>query len=174
MPFNINDSIKKASEEFGLGGDYFKVKEGDNRIRILSHFVPNSSEFTDKKTGEKKQSFKFVAWIIDRNDGQVKPYFMPMRIAKEVGKLQSNPEYAFEDMPMPYDITINVTGAGQLNVDYKVIPARANTPLTAEEEKALKDKMPIAEFVAKLSGDQSVEETFPGAEEVKREATPFE
>jgi hypothetical protein len=36
-PFNVNDTIKKAEAEYGLGkGEYFKVAEGANKIRLLS------------------------------------------------------------------------------------------------------------------------------------------
>lgn len=145
MSFNVNDAIKKAQEEYGLGkGEYFKPKEGDNRIRVLSGMEPHQSEYKGTK------SFKFVAWVIDRKDGVIKPYFMPMTIANAIGGFQADPEYAFEDMPMPYDLNIQAVNAGTKEVEYTVIPARNNTPLTTAEQIALNEKMPIQEFVAKL------------------------
>jgi hypothetical protein len=63
MSYNVNDTIKKAQEEYGLGkGEHFKAKDGDNKIRILSPLIPHQSEYKGQK------SFKFVAWIIDRRD----------------------------------------------------------------------------------------------------------
>ena len=156
MKFDANATIKKAEEDYGLGkGDYFKVKDGDNKIRLLSPFLPHQSEYNGKTT------FKFVAWILDRKDGKVKLYFMPKTIVDEIGVLQANPEYAFEEVPMPYDLTINAENAGTIDVEYKVVAARANTELTPEELKAFEEKPPIAEVVEKLAENQK---SSPGAE----------
>src|SRR6185369_5428741 len=125
--FDANATIKEAEEKFGLGkGEYFKPSTDDNKIRMLSAFVPYQGEYNGQPT------FKFVAWILDRADGKIKPYYVPKTIVDEIGALQANPEYAFEDVPMPYDLTINVENAGKKEVEFKAIPARNNTPLTAE------------------------------------------
>lgn len=145
MSVNINDLIKKAEAEYGLGkGEYFKLQEGDNKLRILSSFEPHQSVYNGKP------NFKFVAWILDRRDGKIKPFFMSKTIAEYIGALQDNPDYTFDDFPMPYDITINAKGAGTKEVVYTVLAARNNTALTTEENNALIEKMPIAEFVQKL------------------------
>ena len=156
MKFDANATIKKAEEDYGLGkGEYFKVQDGDNRIRLLSAFLPHQSEYQGRPT------FKFVAWILDRRDSKVKLYFMPKTIVDEIGALQVNPEYAFEEVPMPYDITIHAQKAGTIDVEYKVIPARANTNLTPEELKAYKEKPSIDEVVGKLKEQQK---SSPGAD----------
>lgn len=145
MSYNINDAIKQAEKDYGLGkGEYFKPKDGPNKIRILSHLDPYQSEFKGKV------NFKFVCWILDRQDGVVKPYFMPVTIANAIGAFQDDPEYAFDDMPMPYDININAKGAGTIDVEYQVTAGRSNTPLTDAEKKALDERMSIGEFVTKL------------------------
>lgn len=146
MPkFNVSETIKKAEDEYGLGkGEYFKVQEGYNRIRVLSEFVLHEGEYNGKKT------YKFVAWILDRRDEKVKPYYMPRTIVDELAALQVNPEYRFEEVPMPYDITINAVKPGTLDVEYKVIPARQNSELTAEEKAAFAEKPTVQEYLAKV------------------------
>jgi hypothetical protein len=55
---------------------------------------------------------KFVSWIIDRRDNQIKLYFMPTTVLNAVGCLQMPDDFGFEDVPMPYDITIMAKGPG--------------------------------------------------------------
>ena len=172
MKFDANATIKKAEEDYGLGkGEYFKPQEGDNRIRMLSPFVLHQGEYNGKPT------YKFVAWILDRKDQKVKSYFMPKTIADEIGALQSNPEYAFDETPMTYDITINAKGAGTIDVEYKVIAARSNMALTDEELKAFGEKPSIEEFLKKVSdkkGQQADQETTQASgTETKAEDIPF-
>src|SRR5215216_3509131 len=142
--FNFGEAMEKAEKDFGLGGDYFKVKDGDNRIRLLTPFVPHQSEFKGQV------NVKFVAYIWDYRDNKVKPYFMPRTIVDEIAALQNNPEYTFDELPMPYDITINAKGAGTKEVKYSVMAARANTPLTAEQKKVLEEKGTIDEYIQAL------------------------
>jgi len=159
MPkFNVSETIKKAEEEYGLGkGEYFKPQEGDNRIRILSEFVLHEGEYNGKKT------YKFVAWVLDRRDNKVKPYYMPRTIVDEIAALQLNPDYAFEEVPMPYDITINAIKPGTLDVEYKVIPARQNTPLTTEEINAFAERPTVQEYLAKVREQASGATNSPSA-----------
>lgn len=146
---SINDIIQKAEKEYGLGkGEYFKVQEGANKIRVLSEMIFNVSEYKGNPT------YRFVCWVLDRKDSVIKPYFMPVSIARALGTMQENPDYAFKDFPMPYDITINAKGAGTKEVDYQVVAARQNTPLTDMEQIAAKERTPIVEFVAKLNEKQ--------------------
>lgn len=137
---------RKAAEREGMLGssDYLKIKEGPNRIRIMTDFIPHPSEFKGKRT------FKWLGYVIDRGDGQVKPYFMPHTIHKILEDLQSSEDYSFEEPPMPYDITITAKGAGTIDVEYSVMPAKKESPLTAEERNALDSKMPLEEIRAAL------------------------
>jgi hypothetical protein len=47
---------------------------------------------------------------------------------------------------MPYDITINAQGAGTKEVEYSVMPAKKETPLTAEERNQYETKKPLKEL----------------------------
>jgi hypothetical protein len=125
-------ATRKRAVEAGLlgGGAAWKPKEGDNRIRLVSECLEHPGSYNGKKT------FKWLCFILDRADGDVKPYFMPDTVYEQIETLQLNPEFAFEEVPMPYDVTLSVKNAGKKEVVYVVQGARANTPLTpAELEK---------------------------------------
>lgn len=141
MPFNFGANRKQAEEQGLLGkGDYFKVTNGDNKFRLLSECVPHADTFKGER------NFKWLCYVIDRRDGKVKPYFMPNVVYKQIEALQLNDDYAFTDVPMPYDLTISVTGAGTKEAKYVIIPARKETPVTAIEHQEFADAKPLAEL----------------------------
>jgi hypothetical protein len=170
--FNFSAAREQAEKAFGLSkGEYLKVKDGPNRIRLLSECAGHESIYNGKK------NFKWVCWVIDRTDGVVKPYFMPMKVYRQIEALQFDPDYAFESVPMPYDITINVTNAGEMNATYTITPARQNTPITEAEMEELKSRLSITEFVAKLkekAGETEEEKPLTGYEKAKATAKKFE
>ena len=144
MAKSLSDLRKHAEKEGQVGSGVFKAQEGQNRLRLLTTPLPHSELFQ----GERR--FKWLLYVLDRADGQVKPYFLPHSIFKMVEALQTNPDWEFDDFPMPYDIVLSAKGAGTRDVDYTIQPARKSVPLTADEENALDKKQPIAEFHAKL------------------------
>ena len=159
---SLKDLIKKAEDEFGLGGDYFKVQEGANKMRVLCEPEIYASEY------QGKQTIKFVAWVIDRKDNKIKPYFMPKRVLDGIAALQEETDYSFTDFPMPFDITVNAEGAGTKEVKYNVIGARVNTPLTEDEKKALAEKGTIHDYLTGLyekQGKEAPQEAEPEPEE---------
>jgi hypothetical protein len=150
MKFNANQTMERAAEEYGLGkGQYFKVKEGANKIRLLSPCIPYKSEYKGQV------NVKFPAWIIDRADGVIKLYFMPQTILNAIGGLQMSDDFGFEEVPMPYDLTIMAKGAGTKEVEYTVVGARNNTPLTDAEQTDFNSKPSIDEVVQKLAEKQN-------------------
>jgi hypothetical protein len=149
MKYDFNATIKQAEKDYGLGkGEYFKVQEGDNKIRVLSACIPHQSEYKGTAT------FRFVAWIIDRRDGKVKLYFMPTTIMNAIGSLQLDSDYAFDEVPMPYDINIRAKNAGTKEVEYTVIPSPNRVPLTEAETIDFNSKPSIDEVVEKLAENQ--------------------
>ncbi len=138
--FNFAEEAKKADT-----GSYLKLKEGSNPIRIASEFLLYESVYMGKKTK------KFVGFIIDRADhGLVKPAFLAKTIIDQIASFQSDSEYGFMEVPMPYDINISAIGAGTKEVQYTVIPARSNTPLTADEVKAIAEAGSVEQFILQL------------------------
>lgn len=132
---------RKQAEDAGQlgGGDIFKFKEGDNRMRLMSVCLPHSSEYQGRK------NFKWLCYVLDRRDGKVKVHFMPHKIYKAIEALQQNPDYTFQEVPMPYDVTVMAKHAGTKEVEYTVMPARKETPLTADEEADLAKQKPLAD-----------------------------
>lgn len=123
----------KEAEKQGLlsSGDYLKLKEGANRFRLVSECLAHEGEYQGKK------NFKWLCLVIDRADGKVKPFFMPHTIYKQIVALQRSDDYAFDGVPMPYDLTINADGAGTKEVKYALMPARKESPLTQAEHEAI-------------------------------------
>ncbi len=151
---NFAASREKAEKEGLLGGSgKFKPQEGDNRIRLMSECLEHPNEFKGQKR------FQWLCYVLDRRDGKIKPYFMPHTIYKAIEKLQLDTEYAFDEVPMPYDVTINAKGAGTKEVEYTVIPARANTPLTPSEKALLTGTQPITELQKAVYERQPVSES---------------
>jgi hypothetical protein len=132
---------RKEAEKAGLlsSGDYLKLKEGANRFRLLTECLPHKGEF------QGKPNFKWICLVLDRADGKVKPFFMPHTIYKQIEALQVSEDYAFSDVPMPYDLTINADGAGTKEVKYTLMPARRETPLTEAELDLLASAKPVAD-----------------------------
>lgn len=157
-PVNFGQQRKQAEEAGLLGkGDIYKYQEGDNRIRLMSECLPHTSEYQGQK------NFKWLCYVIDRRDGKIKVHFMPHKIYKAIEALQVNEDYAFAEVPMPYDITIKATKAGTKDVEYAVMPARKETPVTEAEERELYKQKPLDELQATLKEKQSKGGAAPAA-----------
>ncbi len=163
---SFEDQFNKDLKDHGVGGgknDWFKVEEGENKIRVCVTPMFNQSrykygtcyegaDFCKKENlGDKENLInKWLAWIIDRKDGKLKLYNMPFTVSKSIVSLKTNAEYAFEDFPMPFDITLNVKGAGTKEVEYTVLPGRKEFSLTDEEKAALEKESPVEDIIAAM------------------------
>lgn len=137
----------KEAEKAGMlsSGDYLKLKAGANRFRLMSECLPHEGEFQGRK------NFKWLCYVLDRVDGKIKPFFMPHTIYKQIVEFQRSEEYAFEDVPMPYDLTITADAkVGTKEVKYTLTPARKNTELTTEELAQWATVTPLADVKKKL------------------------
>ncbi len=166
VDFGASRKQAEASGELG-GGDYFKIKEGANRFRLMTECLPYKGSY--KGTA----NFKWLCYILDRRDQKLKTYFMPHTIYKQIEALQLDTDYAFAEVPMPYDLTVNAKGAGTKEVEYSVIPAKKETPLTADEEAELDQAKPIAEVKQALRDKQAKEAEQPPAPEITDNDVPF-
>ncbi len=137
---------RKDAEQKGLlsSGEYLKIQEGDNRWRLMTEPIPHPGMY------EGRANFKWLCYVIDRRDGQVKPYFMPSVVFRQLENFQSDEEYAFEDFPMPYDVNLKAIKAGTKDVTYSLIASRKSTPITALEHLELAKKVPLDELQATL------------------------
>lgn len=151
MPKADFAAARKEAEDAGLlgSGGFYKFKEGDNRIRLMSVCLPHTSTFDGKK------NFKWLCYILDRRDGEIKAFFMPHMIYKNIEALQLSPDYAFEDVPMPYDITVHAKKAGTKDVEYTLLPARRETPLSEDEIEKLVAVKPLVQIKQALDEKQA-------------------
>lgn len=152
-------TLRKEAEKAGLlgSGDYLKLREGSNRLRLMTMCLPHSGEYQGRKT------FKWLCYVVDRVDGKIKPFFMPHLIFKQIEGLQGSEDYAFNTIPMPYDLTINAKGAGTKEVEYTVVPARKNTPVTDTELTDLDQAKPLKELQAALLEKKTANQSAPVA-----------
>lgn len=146
------DNRAKAQKQGLLGsGDYLKLKEGANRMRLMTDCVPHPGEY------QGRPNFKWLCYVIDKSDQKVKPFFMAHTIYKQIEALQGSEDYAFEDCPMPYDVTVMADGAGTKEVKYTVMPARKNTDVSEGELMQLEKLKPIEELSKALRKEKADE-----------------
>src|ERR1700674_4530607 len=141
MQHDFTEALQRAEQEFNIGkGDgKFRFQEGANKLRILSEHAVLQNEYQGQR------SIKFLTWVFDYATNKVKLAFFPYTIAKAIAALQKSDDYAFSEIPMPYDITVNAKGAGTKDVEYQVVPARNNSDVPAEALSQLAKEKPIAE-----------------------------
>lgn len=124
---SLQDKLNQAeqSEHSGGSSNWFKVKEGVNKLRILSE---PEVMFEDFKMGicyhecGYTGNAKYLAYVLDRADNKVKLYKIPYGIFQTIAKLESDEDYSFEGFPMPFDIKISAVNAGTKEVKYTVLP----------------------------------------------------
>lgn len=163
MKYSYEENLKKVEEQEGLntGSDlFYRVEEGnDNVVRVLTPaevivyyfagqgkkpFVAYGHDEGDprkKGTDEWKPSPRFAMYVIDRKDGGVKLAEFPYSVQKALSDLQKNPDYSFDEVPMPYDIRITYNKSEAPATMYKVSALPKHTPVTDEENEALEERM---------------------------------
>src|SRR3990167_838323 len=166
--FNFFDSIKQAEKEYDIGGgDKYRFQDGDNKFRLVSEALPYRSLYKGTPT------FKWICYVLDRRDGQVKLMFLPHSIMKAIGDFQQDVDYTFDGYPMPYDINVKAKNAGKKEVEYSVIPAKAATELTPEELANIESQKPLTQIKEKLRAKEKEKEEVEGVVPVEEEQIPF-
>ena len=178
----MTDELKKKEwwEEASdnAGSDFYDLKVGSSRVRVLTRFERVNSLFqgvypNSKYIGKvddnyvpkdnEKVNVQGWAWIIDRATGELKIAQFGRAILTAITALKNNPDYAFDDFPMPYDITINNTGEGANR--YTITPARQNTEVTEEEMAQLNKKKTIADIIVAIDNKQKKSPDYPESNE---------
>lgn len=168
MQYNFNEDLEKQKKEYNLqGGEgYFDFEEGPNKIRVLSpgrpqrkHWNPATNKYSICYGAEGKcpgcavglsGTVKWIMWVLDRKDDMIKlATRMPFAVIQTIADLQKNDDYKFNEVPMPYDLTITVKDKGKTTVTYSVIPSPKWTPLTAEQQTELDSKTSVEEIYQK-------------------------
>src|SRR5579864_9620979 len=96
---NFGADLQAAEQKYniGVGSDKFKIKEGENRIRILSRGVALQNTYTNPTSGEQNTSVKFVTQVWA--DGALRLAFFPITIQKAIAALQANKDWSFTEVP---------------------------------------------------------------------------
>ena len=163
---NLNDTIQEGLDKYGTtSGGWFKFEDGDNKMRVLTmpavmgqHFSPGGYKgicigAEDNCEGckeETKATPRWLTWILDYKDNELKLIKFPYKIIKSLGEYQNNEEYAFETFPMPYDINITAENAGTTDVVYTIIPARNESEVSKEALEALEKEGKPEDIVEKM------------------------
>jgi len=150
----------EAQDQYGAGAggaNYFKFKEGKNKIRILlegeiiaTHFVggkgytcfgikegcPYHGENAPKNDdgSARKPAAKLITYVLDRNSEDAHPQQaeIPYSVVKQINTFAGEKDYAFTEFPMPYDLTVAYDKKAAPNDMYKVIPGAARDPIPPE------------------------------------------
>lgn len=198
MAFDFN--TKEAEEKYGAGGgskDRFEFVDGDNRVRVLAvaekylatHFINNKPVLciseedgcpyhgdnapVDEKGKPKKPSVKKLAYVLNHAKGKVELMYMPYSVVKELERYASDPDWGFNEMPMPYDINIKHSPDAAPNEMYKVIPSPRREEIDPAVLQELESKQPLDQIREKIKDKQMAKETAaPHEEEISAKDIP--
>lgn len=134
------------------GGNWFKMQEGDNQMRIM---VEPEVLYERYRVGicytdcGYRGTPKYLTWILDRADKQFKLWKMPFTLFEQLAGLQMDEDFQFSEFPMPYDIKVSAKDAGSKEVKYQFIGKPAKELSQSEKEawgdfsEAENFKMPV-------------------------------
>lgn len=144
-----NDFLPQDYEAPEGGGNYMKLKDGENKIRILSKPVVGWVDWKDKKAyrfpmdkkPEKpldknpiKHFWAFIVWNYNDQAIQI------LEVTQQTIQTQIINLTKDEDWGMPFDYDIKISKKGRdLDTKYSVIPANKK-PVADEVQKSALDK----------------------------------
>lgn len=173
----VSEREEKIKEEGSK--EYFKIVEGENKIQLLSHCAPqplkwSGTKYEPAEEGDQNISIKGVCWVLQ--DGTIKLAQLPYTVVKAIKALMEDPDYAFDEFPMPRLIKINAKGAGTKEVEYSVIPSPKEIAVSKDVLDELAKKPSPEEMVEKMKGKVSQRKSdgieYP-TEDVNPEDVPF-
>ena len=173
MKYDFASQLEKDSEEYGVhqgSGGWFKIEEGNNKIRVLTSMVVIAQHYIGTKNirtcygkdkgcpfhqdDENPSRPKWMLRVLNYKTNQIELARLPYTIIEQISALQKNEEYAFDEVPMPYDITIVAKNAGTKEVEYSLVPARQNVLLDNEILVKLNNLQTVEDVVEKLKEKQ--------------------
>lgn len=144
-------------DEIASGGEegYFKFVEGDNRIQLLTHCTQLIQRWTGKGyevvvegDPQEGKQIKGVCYVLQ--EGEIKLAFLPYTVVKQIKELMADPDYAFEEFPMPRFLNIRAKGAGSKEVEYTVVPSPKEAVVAPEVLSKLKEKTDVETIVQRM------------------------
>lgn len=190
----FTQELESAKKNYGVGGggdNYFKMKRGKNRVRILaggkaiaSHYV-NEKNITcvgmengcpyhgenapkDKEGNPLKPRVRFLFYVLDKTKEEptIELAFLPFIVMREINTFAENEDYCFDFLPMPYDINITYDPDEAPAKMYNILPSPKRDEVDKGILEELKKKTPVEEIIEKIK--DKIE--YP-QEEIKREIT---
>lgn len=171
------DGIEKRNEE-EKGKDYFNMQEGDNRFQLLSHCAPLAlkwigTKYVPAEEGGENISIKGVCWVLQ--DGMIKSAKLPYTVVKAIKGLMEDPDYAFEEFPMPRFVNVKAKGAGTKEVEYTIIPSPKEVEISEEILTELSKKPTPEEIIEKIKNKvvSQIKPIESPEDEINPEDVPF-
>ena len=156
----------EAKTQKNEGSDFYKVVEGSNKLRILTDFQKVETIFKNNRfvafnfEGRKLEQDEVVrtqawAWAINRQNNELVIVQFGKTILGQIVAYRNSSDYGFSTFPMPYDIDLRAKGAGTKEVEYTIVPARANTEVSQSEMEMLNKKKTISDIVKAIIAKQN-------------------
>lgn len=125
---SLKDQMEQdqKSEQAKKGGSWFKFKEGDNKVRVLTQPL---AIYEDYKLGmcytgcNFQGSIKYLTYIYDYADKSIKLMKIPYTVFQDIANFEQDEDYKFTSFPMPYSLNIRASNAGTKEVKYSTIPS---------------------------------------------------
>jgi len=143
-----------------------KVERGTTKIRVLAcaseptvkHFVEGKPvECTGPKNCQnhkEKISVKYKTYVLVRPGNEIQTWDMPRAVFNALGNLQMTPDWEFDGLPMPYDVSVTYDPDASPNDKYKTLPSPKREEVPAEVLAELGAKEPLSDV--KEVGDEEI------------------
>ena len=164
--------------------NYFSFEEGNNKVRVLdmsntslnTHFAkgatyqcPGEETCPFCKLG-KKPSWKKVAYLFDYKTNSIQLAFLPKSVLIELENLSSVEGFAYDNLPMPYDVTVKYTQNAAPKDKYKTYGVPKFVPVPEDIMTEMEKRKPLDQIVESIA----LKQVMPADLEVTPEAEPEE
>lgn len=152
---NLDDFRKDLDENKKSDrADYFKLKNGDNKIVLLTNPVGYSELFgvgiAYKGCGYADYaSRRYKCYVKDLSDGLIKIANFSYTVSKKIVALADGARTKFDGFPMPYVINLQTKNAGSKTVETEVL-ADEDYTLSDEDNEILEAYDSILDIVTRL------------------------
>lgn len=152
------DDFKKDLEENKRSSsdraDYFKLKNGDNQIVILTNPIGYSEAYGIGIAYEgcgyaQHAGRRYKCYVLDMGDNNVKIANFSYTVAKDILALSEGERTKFEGFPMPYAINLKSDKAGTKEVEVNVLAMGDYKP-TEDVLAQLESYSPVQEIIDRL------------------------
>lgn len=170
---SFSDKMKeqeKTAQAEGIassgGSDFFKFKEGDNVIRVLTEpeliFEKYKVGICYTECGYEGNA-KFMCWVFDVKSNKVMLAKLPYKIGKWIAELEQDEDYSFAGFPMPYNVKIKADDkVGTKDVGYTMIASPKREEVSEEVRNILMKKHTIPEIIEKMKEKKKAEHIADG------------